>query len=459
MNFSVKVICYLLIALLIVTACGCASKKSTANESFAVDTGDFDMSQFDSSETAGNTSSENGESKPDNTQKTDNSSKNSEGNKTNTSSETTAGNSSYNFSDDEFTPMEIPSRKNAYKLSNTYKKMKNGESVKVVYFGGSVTNGYGASDESKYSWRALTTAYLKSVSSGTVTEINAAEGGTGSYFGAARFEYDVSSKKPDLVFIEFAINDVYSGISAELSKANLEYMINNLYSANPYADIVIVLVTNKANYGTAYSSYRAHRAVADHYGIPIVDLGGEAYNRLQGNYTGLFSNSDSVHPTDEGYKLYADIMKDALKELLVSAPAAQHKKPASMISKNGFVTLTNMQADSVNHSGWSIYSWRNSKGAAYHSLYPKCLNPNSTTATLNLSFTGNTLGFIGTVKEKCTLTFVVDGSRKKIFQGTANSSKIEHPLFEDLDNTTHTVTVKVDGNCDAEIAAFVVTKR
>ncbi|MBQ7725537.1 MAG: hypothetical protein IJT66_00150, partial [Clostridia bacterium] len=72
-----------------------------------------------------------------------------------------------------FEPMVVPSRKNAYKLSNTYRKIKNGETVTVAYCGGSVSGGTGASDDTKTSWRALTTAYLRSVAAGQVKEIDA----------------------------------------------------------------------------------------------------------------------------------------------------------------------------------------------------------------------------------------------------------------------------------------------
>lgn len=459
-----KYISLLIVFLLMFNVCACASKSTSAgeNDSFAINADDFDMpfrnessdedaaSNTGSSESTNNTGSKKG-TENKGTGSTKETGNTGDSGKTNTSS-------SYYYNDEEFERMEIPSRNNAYKLSNTFNKMEKGETIKVAYLGGSVTSGHGASDPDKTSWRALTTAYLKSVSSGPVTEINAAEGGTGSYFGASRFEYDVSSKKPDLVFIEFLVNDGYSGISAEHSQANLEYMVNNIYDKNPYADIVLVLVTNTAIFGRQTSIYKAQVEVANYYDIPIVDFGGELYNRFEGSI-GFFKENfnDSVHPNDKGYKLYADIMADALKELLVSAPSAVHKKPANRLSKNGFTTLANIQASSINNSNWVVSHWKNSRNKDYHSLYPMCLEPKNVDATLKVTFTGNTFGYIGLLKDGCKLTFVIDGSRKKILIGEG-STKIEYPLFTDLDNTAHTVTVTVTGNTDVQIAAFVTTK-
>ena len=461
MRQTVKYFSIIIVVFLLLNIYACSTNDANGqDESFSINADDFDMTvpensngdnNPDDGESSG-TANENNGSKDNKSALSQNDAK-----KANLDSSNSPG-STYYFDDEEFKPMEIPSRKNAYKLFNTYNKMKNGEAVKVVYFGGSVTRGHGASNEDKYSWRALTTAYLKSLSSGTVEEINVAEGGTGSYFGASRFEYDVSSKNPDLVFIEFLVNDGYSGLSAEQSQANLEYMINTLYAKNPYTDVVLVLVTNTTIYGRQTSLYNAQVGIANYYNIPIVDFGGELYNKFEGSL-GLFNENfnDSVHPNDKGYKLYADIMADALKELLVSAPVAAHKKPAKALAKNGFSTLANIQASTFKDSKWDVNPWLNSKNNNYHALYPKCLGPKNTNATLKVNFTGNTFGFIGTVKTDCTLTFVVDGSGKKIIQGSS-ANKIEYPLFDNLANTEHTVTVTVAGNTDAEIAAFVTTK-
>ena len=105
-------------------------------------------------------------------------------------------------------------------------KLKKGDTVNVAYIGGSVTGGTGSSDASKYSWRARTTAWLQSkYPSATVNEINMGIGGTGSYLGAARFDNNIVSKNPDLVFVEFAVNDGYNSISTEQTKQDIEYMI------------------------------------------------------------------------------------------------------------------------------------------------------------------------------------------------------------------------------------------
>ena len=49
--------------------------------------------------------------------------------------------------------------------------------------------------------------FKKAYPQATFTEINAAIGGTGSDLGVFRVQQDVLSKGPDLLFVEFAVND------------------------------------------------------------------------------------------------------------------------------------------------------------------------------------------------------------------------------------------------------------
>ena len=89
-------------------------------------------------------------------------------------------------------------------LINAFARMKAGKPTTIAYFGGSITEGAGASDANKTCWRAQTTAWFRRQYPKTaITEINAAIGVTGSTLGAFRLQRDVLDKKPDLVFVEF----------------------------------------------------------------------------------------------------------------------------------------------------------------------------------------------------------------------------------------------------------------
>ena len=85
-------------------------------------------------------------------------------------------------------------------LPNFAAKLKAGEPVTVAYFGGSITEQNG--------WRVQSADFLRGLyPKSKISPVNAAIGGTGSDLGAFRLAHDVLEHKPDLVFVEFAVND------------------------------------------------------------------------------------------------------------------------------------------------------------------------------------------------------------------------------------------------------------
>ena len=81
-------------------------------------------------------------------------------------------------------------------LGNVIVKLERGATVRIAYFGGSITAARG--------WRPGTLAWFRKGWPGAkIEEINAAIGGTGSDLGAFRCGRDVLAGRPDLVFIEF----------------------------------------------------------------------------------------------------------------------------------------------------------------------------------------------------------------------------------------------------------------
>jgi len=93
-----------------------------------------------------------------------------------------------------------------------FDKLRAGAPVTIAYLGGSITAGAGAGAPEKTSYRALVTEWLrKHYPKSEVTELNAAINNTGasggSLYGALRARRDVIAYKPDMVFVEFAVND------------------------------------------------------------------------------------------------------------------------------------------------------------------------------------------------------------------------------------------------------------
>jgi len=87
-----------------------------------------------------------------------------------------------------------------------------GENLTVAYFGCSLMWSANASEPNETGFRGLMSRYLeKRYPKAHFRFVDATVGGTGAMLGVFRLERDVLSKKPDLVFLDFACNDGWDG--------------------------------------------------------------------------------------------------------------------------------------------------------------------------------------------------------------------------------------------------------
>jgi len=210
-------------------------------------------------------------------------------------------------------------------LSNTYAKLTGENKLTVAYIGGSITSGASANDPNTGSWRPLVTSWLKEkFPAAAITEVNTAVGSSGSMLPVFYMDQRVVPHKPDLVFLELAINDHLAAYSESQVMMQYETIIRKLLVANPYCEFVAVYTTNDVVSATDkfFPQAAAQDAVAAHYGIASINVG----KRLRverglinpkgpsGEYTNKWKAffSDSVHPNDKGHQAYASYVKEFL---------------------------------------------------------------------------------------------------------------------------------------------------
>ncbi len=216
-------------------------------------------------------------------------------------------------------------------LRNVYAKLKAGKEVRVAYFGGSITAASG--------WRVKTLKWLQTAyPTAKVAEIHAAIGGTGSDLGVFRCRQDVLRLKPDLVFVEFAVND--GGAPPDQIVRCMEGIVRQIRAADPMTDIcyVYTLHTNmRKDYeaGRCPRSATAQERVADHYGIPSINVamkivemaqaGKLVYKKEPGTPEGaIVFSGDECHPTDAAHQVYCDVIAAGLKKMEASAKPGPH---------------------------------------------------------------------------------------------------------------------------------------
>lgn len=199
-------------------------------------------------------------------------------------------------------------------VPNLRAKIEAGQSIKIGYLGGSITAAPG--------WRVGSLKWFNSqYPDASFEEINAAIGGTGSDLGVFRVQNDVLRHKPDLLFVEFAVND--GGAAPDRIQKAMEGIVRQTLKANPETDIIFVY-TLQSNMledyqaGKLSRSATAMEAVADHYGIPSIAFGvkvvameaaGELVFKGEKAGPNVFS-TDGVHPlVESGHPIYVETIE------------------------------------------------------------------------------------------------------------------------------------------------------
>ncbi len=225
-------------------------------------------------------------------------------------------------------------------LPNVLNKLQAGAEVRIGYLGGSITAQPG--------WRPKTLAWFRGqYPQAKISEINAAIGGTGSGLGVFRLQHDVLRHRPDLLFVEFAVND--GGAAPEQIYRSMEGIVRQTWRHDPKTDICFVYtltgnMVETLQKGSFPRAASAMERIADHYGIPSIHMGLQVARLAEqgrlifkgpkpktdeekaalGNKI-LFS-PDAVHPyPDTGHQLYLDAIVRSMAKIRRRGKPGPHK--------------------------------------------------------------------------------------------------------------------------------------
>ncbi len=350
------------------------------------------------------------------------------------------------------------------KLANTYYKLTTEKKLNVAYFGGSVTGGQGG--ENGYSWASETTKWLKSnFPNAQINELNNAWGGTSALWGYFRMSEDNTGSKgnlvkfnPDLIFIEFSINDAYAHLTQMQSSYYMEGIVKKLREANPKVDIVIVFVTDKGRQGTEHENILGHKAVAEHYGIPTINVGNALVDEIKAkNAKWEDYVTDIVHPNNKGYKVYADCIAKYLKQTLVTSPDksgyAAHAKPANDLVSNALQGSQIIVANTVTtHSGLKLIKGGSVNCPSFGGKHLFGKNGNKIT----IEFEGRGIGFLCDGGAGSRI-IIKAGGETKIVNATGGNN-FEYVGIENLAYGKYTAEIEIDLGTKVAFGGFLIEK-
>ncbi|MBR4790439.1 MAG: SGNH/GDSL hydrolase family protein [Treponema sp.] len=221
-------------------------------------------------------------------------------------------------------------------------KMRADEEVVVAAIGGSVTEGAGPATYTQgyaYQFKDL---FIKEYAAdkSKVKFIPAGIGGTPSPMGLIRYQKDVvtpAGKNPDLLIIEFAVND---WLECSNTRA-MEYLVRNALE-NKTAVIML--------YGAAtYTNQQAQISpVADFYNLPQVSISKGLLNSgVNQEKDSKVYYSDYVHPTSFGHTYMAKCLMNLIEEIDKAQEDAPYVIPAGYKNENPFKSFATVHSNTT----------------------------------------------------------------------------------------------------------------
>lgn len=204
---------------------------------------------------------------------------------------------------------------NTARLSRVMERAESGEDITIAYVGGSITEGYAVGARVPQCFASLSAAEFETnyCAGGKVICQNNGLSGTPSVLGFLRAESEVLPAQPDLIFLEFAVNDSMD----EVCTKAYESLVRTCLEA-PNEPAVILLFTYMEN---GHCCQDAQQAIGEYYDLGMISVRDALKEDLD---SGLLPwheyGSDDVHPSAAGHRLIADMIAYYFK-------AAKEKKP------------------------------------------------------------------------------------------------------------------------------------
>lgn len=171
--------------------------------------------------------------------------------------------------------------------------------LKIGFLGGSITRGTGA-EATGDSYVNLFKKWVATINP-TATVVNAGIGGTDSEYGLLRLTRDLGEQLPDIVVLEFSVND-----KRPVNAVTYEALIQKLLLQGT---LPIVLENFRFFSGESFAA--THTQVAKRYNLPILSMkaifnGGELADMPLMHSL----SQDGLHPNDAGHQLIFEVLKN-----------------------------------------------------------------------------------------------------------------------------------------------------
>lgn len=191
--------------------------------------------------------------------------------------------------------------KDESRLAAVMKKALSGEEITIGFIGGSITQGSSATKPENSYASLVINWWEEAFPKAKITSVNAGIGGTTSYLGVHRVDKELLEKEPDLVIVEFSVNDS----NTLFYKKSYDSLVRKILKSdkNP----AVLLLFNTMEDGT--SAQEQHVILGFNYGLPMISYRDAILPELEAKSI-IWSDisPDNIHPNDKGHGIIGELM-------------------------------------------------------------------------------------------------------------------------------------------------------
>ena len=190
---------------------------------------------------------------------------------------------------------------NTARLADPMKRAQAGEKITIGTIGGSITQGTAASTtDERYANRALQW-WAKAFPKAQLDFVNAGIGATDSYIGVHRVDADLLSKKPDVVIVEFSVNDT----DAALNLQTYDSLVRKILQAENHPAVILLFTTQED--GTSLQD--THMQIGSAYNLPMISYKNAVLPEIEaGKFTWKDISPDNIHPNSVGHGIIGELL-------------------------------------------------------------------------------------------------------------------------------------------------------
>jgi lysophospholipase L1-like esterase len=221
------------------------------------------------------------------------------------------------------------------RLQAVMQRLQAGETLTLATLGGSITTGYAAQPPAERGWAALLAKSLGP----RVRLVNAGVSGTDSAAGVQRLQAQVLDAEPDLVIVEFGVNDFW--LDPAVRGSSYEAVLRRLLTAKKPPAVVVLGLTQQGN--LARDAVDVQLKLARHYGLTALDFGRWMQARVdagEDRWAALYD--EPIHPNAAGHQRIALALAETLRAAARQPVAAVAALPEPMFGRAH--EFTRMQA-------------------------------------------------------------------------------------------------------------------